>query len=320
MKGSRILIIADIEGSSGCLDRNCAKLMGKGWPRACRAMTQDVNAVATALFDAGASDVHIQDFHRTGYNLMSPGLHPRAGLAQGYRRGPIPGIGKIRNIRVGSGTQYFNGLMMLGMHAPSGSDGFIPHTLTSRIAKITINGSLISEAQLFSAALAPIPPLFFSGCPFACNHTQSVMPWVHSFALDRTVPGFSPSAWRRRLAAAAVKAGTASAMRPYNPRGPYPARLTMVRKTEAKTIERKWKIRRKGHTLELDVWDLNALFRELSRLVYLSPLKEKLIPIGLPIYHLLGKTALAWAQKKSPCFTKPGNRGLQKSGGSERVG
>ncbi len=303
MKGSRILIIADIEGSSGCLDRNCATFMGRGWPEACRAMTQDVDAVVTALFNAGVADVHIQDFHRTGYNIMPAGLHPRARLAQGYRRGPVPGMGRTGK------NEYFNGLIMLGMHAPSGATGFIPHTLTSRIGKITINSTLVSEAQLFSAALAPIPPLFFSGCPAACSHTRQVMPWVHCFAIDKASPGFSPAGWRRRLAAAAVKAATESAVRPYNPTGPFQARLTMVRRTDARAIEQKWKVRRKGHTLEFEVWDFNALFRELSRLAYLSPLKERLLPVGLPLYHLVGRTALARAEKQAPVSRKPEDRG-----------
>jgi len=298
MEGSRILIIADIEGSSGCLNRNCAKFMGKGWPRACRAMTRDVDAVVTALFDSGAADIHIQDFHRTGYNLMPAGLHPRASLAQGYRRGPIPGIGKIRGIK------EFHGLIMLGMHAPSGSTGFIPHTLTSRITKITINGALVSEAQLFSAALAPIPPLFFSGCPAACAHTRQAMPGVHCFPMDRAAPDFSPETWRYRMAEAAVNAVTNAENGPYNPTGNFQAQLTMVRKTEAKAMARRWKVRLKGHTLELEVLDFSTLFRELSRLAYLSPLKARLLPLGLPFYHLVGKTALALAEKKAPVSQK----------------
>ncbi len=295
MKGTRILIISDIEGSTGCMDRNCARFLGRGWPRACREMTRDVDAVVTALFDAGAHQVHIQDFHRTGYNLMPGGLHPRAGLSQGYRKGPVPGMGRVK---------AFHGLIMLGMHAPSGSRGFLAHTLTSRISKIIVNGALISEAQLFSGALTPIPPLFFSGCPVACSHTQKFMPGVSCLALDRLRPGFSPAAWRKRLASAAVHAAAKINTRGYNPQGPFLVQVTMTRRAHAKAIEQRWLIRRRGQTLEFTVKNFNVLFKKLSQLAYLTPLKQALLPIGLPLYHLVGRAGLAWAKQKAPVFRK----------------
>lgn len=278
------------------MDRNCARFMGRGWPRACREMTRDVDAVVTALFDAGAHGVHIQDFHRTGYNLMPKGLHPRAGLSQGYRKGPVPGMGRVKE---------FHGLIMLGMHAPSGAPGFLPHTLTSRISKIIVNGDLISEAQLFSAALSPIPPLFFSGCPVACSHTQKFMPGVSCLALDRQAPGFSPAAWRKNLAFAAVRAIANKNAQGYNPQGPFQVEVSMARRTQAKAIEQRWLVRRRGDTLEFTVKDFNDLFKKLSRLAYLTPLKQALLPIGLPLYHLAGQAGLAWAKQKAPVFRKP---------------
>ena len=49
----RILIIADIEGSSGCWDYRAASFMTREWGRACVAMTRDVNSVVTVLFESG---------------------------------------------------------------------------------------------------------------------------------------------------------------------------------------------------------------------------------------------------------------------------
>jgi len=44
-----VLIIADIEGSSGCPDYAASAFMIPGWTYACLEMTRDVNAVTTAL-------------------------------------------------------------------------------------------------------------------------------------------------------------------------------------------------------------------------------------------------------------------------------
>jgi hypothetical protein len=49
----RILIIADIEGSSGCWSYKGSSFMTKDWARACVGMSRDVNAVVQALLDSG---------------------------------------------------------------------------------------------------------------------------------------------------------------------------------------------------------------------------------------------------------------------------
>jgi D-amino peptidase len=90
----RVLIISDIEGSSQCSDYAATKVFGQGWPNACLGMTLDVNAVVTALFNAGVEKVYIKDFHRTGYNLFPSLIDPRARLVSGYEVGPIPGPGQ----------------------------------------------------------------------------------------------------------------------------------------------------------------------------------------------------------------------------------
>ncbi len=299
MTPRKILIISDIEGSSDCRTRASAKFLDKDWPSACLGMTKDVNAVVTALFDAGVKRIHIRDFHRTAYNIIPSLVHPKAVLDQGYARGPIPGLGAPNG---------FDGLIMIGMHAPSGSSGFLPHTLTSRIARVTVNGKLLSEAQLFSAALASfgIPPLFFSGCPEACAHTREFMPDVQTFAIDKFKTGkfkteFHAPTFRRQLAAASVAALGNEKSRPYNPEGPFETVVTMARgKAVAKALERRWGYKRKGRDLHFDVKNFSTLFRELARLAFLTPLGEQLIPIALPLYHLMGRAGLAWV-KKSPC-------------------
>ncbi|MCG8637308.1 MAG: M55 family metallopeptidase [Desulfobacterales bacterium] len=305
MTYKKLLIISDIEGSSACLDRASAKFFGKGWPRACLGMTRDVNAVATALLDAGVARVHIRDFHRTAYNIIPSLIHPGAVLHQGYAAGPVPGMGA---------PEGFDGVVMIGMHAPSGSRGFLSHTLTSRIAGVTVHGQLISEAQLFSAALASfgIPPLFFSGCPEACTHTRKFMSDVHTFPIDKFKEGFHAPSWRQCLAEETVKSLRREQPVTYNPEGPFRAVVTMAEgRQAAKTLEQRWGYRRKGRELHLEVKDFAGLFRELSRLAFLTPLGEKLVPLALPLYHLMGRAGLAWAQKKPLYPDEPSDTGAE---------
>ena len=122
-----ILIIADIEGSSGCWDYSGSSFMTQQWGRACVDMTLDVDGVTRALLDAGVEQITVKDFHRTGYNLLPEMIDDRARIDCGYRQAPVPGLGDPGDA---------DAVMMLGMHAAAGTDGFLAHTLTSRLASL----------------------------------------------------------------------------------------------------------------------------------------------------------------------------------------
>jgi D-amino peptidase len=163
--GRRILIIADIEGSSGCWSYRASSFKTGEWARACVEMSRDVNAVVRALFESGVESIRIKDFHRTGYNLLPELIDTRAVISHGYHTGPVPGIGDPGDAEAA---------MFLGMHAASGTAGFLAHTLTSRIEKLEINGEPLPEIKLFASSLAirDIRPIFFSGCPVACQQAR----------------------------------------------------------------------------------------------------------------------------------------------------
>ncbi|MEW5725812.1 MAG: M55 family metallopeptidase, partial [Thermodesulfobacteriota bacterium] len=118
----QILIVADIEGSSGCWSYQGSRFLTTEWARACREMSLDVAAVVRALFAAGIEEVRVKDFHRTGYNLLPELMDPRASVVHGYRRGPAPGLGHPG--RAGA-------VMFVGLHAAAGTAGVLAHTLTS---------------------------------------------------------------------------------------------------------------------------------------------------------------------------------------------
>lgn len=295
------MIISDIEGSSGCFDYQASALFGKGWPYACRSMSLDANAVARALFSAGAESVLIKDFHRTGYNLFPELIDSRAKIISGYKRAPVPGIGDPENAQL---------LMMIGMHAPSASGGFLAHTLTSRISKLTINGKLISEAELFSASLAPfgLIPVFFSGCGVACEHAKIAIEGISVYPIDKSAgpKNFNQSEWREGLAHAAAASLDNSSTRPYNPIGPFSAEVTMRGGYEsAKKHASPWGFKFKDDTIFIERDIFADLYFDLIRLCYLTPITEKLLSPLLPLYNLFGyltRQIAKAAGQSSPLF------------------
>lgn len=289
-----ILILADIEGSSGCGSYQASSFLTRPWARACAAMSRDVDAVVRALFDAGIQRVTVKDFHRTAYNLLPELIDPRARIVCGYHRGPVPGLGHPEDA---------DAVMMLGMHAASGTPGFLPHTLTSRLASVRVNGRPLAEVELFSASLAPfgIRPLFFSGCPVACAQAQERIPGIHTVVIDKRFPpeALNAETWRRELARGAAAALVAAPPAPFLPRGPFRAviRIRNGAKAAARMADR-WQFERHGATIVLHTPDIHTLYDDLIRLCYLSPLTRKTLPMSLAVFNLMGRLGRRWVYRR----------------------
>jgi D-amino peptidase len=289
-----VLIIADIEGSSGCWDYRASSFMTPQWARACVAMTQDVSAVVDALFKDGVEHITVKDFHRTGYNLLPEMLDDRSEIIHGYRRGPVPGLGD---------PGWAQAVFFLGMHAASGTDGFLAHTLTSRIEQLAVNGKPMAEIELFAASLAPcgIKPVFFSGCPVACEQAAGAVANIVVYPIDKATAAerFRADSWRSGLAASAVESLYNDRTSPYQPDGPLRAVVKMRDGEEAaRRIARRWNLRRSENQIKFTAPNMLVLYSQLIRICYLTPLVEKTLPLGLMAYNLWGRIGLAWVRRQ----------------------
>jgi D-aminopeptidase len=140
---------------------------------------RDINTVVESLFEAGVKGVVVKDFHRTGYNLIPPYLDGRAKRVSGYYSGPAVGYGKLY------GADF---ALFVGLPASGGIESaFLPHTLTSRIAEIRVNGKRICESELFATVVSAfhVPVCFFSGCPAASQEVTEKMDWVIPYAIPK---------------------------------------------------------------------------------------------------------------------------------------
>ncbi|MGD8294288.1 MAG: M55 family metallopeptidase [Desulfobacterales bacterium] len=290
----RVLIITDIEGSSGCWDRRASSFLTQEWARACLEMTRDVDAVVQALFNAGVERVLIKDFHRTGYNLLPEQIDARAGVIQGYLAGPVPGLGDPTGVE---------GILFMGMHAAAGTGGFLAHTLTSRIARLEVNGRPFSEVELFAACLAPfnLRPLFYTGCPIACGQAAGAIENIIVYPIDKAVGQrcFDIREWRSTLAKAAAASLANRQTVPYRPAGPFRV-LVQMRDgyAAARKIAERWKLEYQRDNIYFKAGDVSQLFEELIRICYLTPLVAKALPLSLGLYNLWGRLGLAWVRRQ----------------------
>jgi D-amino peptidase len=290
----RVLIVADIEGSSGCWNYAASSFLTPEWAIACAEMTNDVQAVVQALLKAGITDITIKDFHRTGYNLFPERIDHRARVDSGYALGPIPGMGDPGQAQA---------VLFLGLHAASGTKGFLPHTMTSRLAEVRVNGAPLSEVVLFAALLGPygIRPVFFSGCPDACRQAAAAIPGIFTYSIDKQggPTAFDPQVWRAGLARKAVASLANHDTRPLAENGPFNVEVFFRDgAAAAQKTARRWQLEQSGNRVRFEVADLPTLFLTLSRICYLRPAFLPLLPLALPFYRLMGRAGLHWARHR----------------------
>ncbi len=287
-----VLIIADIEGSTGCHNRQDSQLFNDGWVRACVELSRDIDQIGRQLLNSGVSRVRVKDFHRTGYNLFREIIDEGIEIDQGYQIGPIIGIGEARG---------FNCLLMTGMHAASGTDGFLPHTLTSKFAGIFVNGEPLTEAELFAASVAPagLVPTFFSGCETACRQAARAIKHIETFMVNKPLAE-TPQSIRENLAHAAVSSLNSFSEKPFTPEGPFNVVVKMRDGEKAAAKLRKtWKFPGESDELHFSSDNIHTLYWQLVRLAYLKPFYEKHLATAINIANMSGRLTQIWARRRA---------------------
>ena len=293
IKYKHILIIADIEGSSGCWSYEASKFMTREWAAACKMMSGDIDAVAKALFESGVESVTVKDFHRTGFNILPEMLDPRAKLVSGYIKGPVPGMGDPGGAEAA---------MFIGLHAASGTIGFLPHTLTSRIESIKMNGRVVTELELFASSLAPygITPVFFSGCKAACAQARKAVKHITTHAIDKEKieDYFDVDKWRKALAKKAVESVINSQCKLVIPEKLFKVVVKMRdgEKT-AKKLSGRWGMHHEDGKIFFEAKNMYSVYMQLIRLCYLTPLVEKFLGASLFLYNLYGRMGRAYVRR-----------------------
>jgi len=203
-------------------------------------------------------------------------------------------------------------VLFLGMHAASGSSGFMAHTLTSRIRRLEVNGELLPEVYLFAGSVAScgVRPIFFSGCPVACDQARGIIPGLHTYSIDKSVgrQEFAVEPWRQGLARAATSALHDAQAVPFEPPGPFDTKVTLREgEPAAQKLAARWGFHRQGADIVLHNARLGDLYLDLIRICYLTPMAERVLPLAVAASNLRGRAGLAWLRRQIK------NRGLNDS-------
>ena len=169
----RVLVLHDMEGLSGQDDWKSFDYPRPEYPHGQELLVADINAVVDGLFAGGATEVHIVDGHGSGNpepDVRADLLDPRA--SQILRDEPFDTYFDMPE------SSMYDAVVVVGMHAKTGSGGFASHTFTLGI-EFQINGHPITETELvgLSWGRVGVPVVFASGDDRLGNDLET-MPWI----------------------------------------------------------------------------------------------------------------------------------------------
>ena len=290
MKGKVAYVVADLEGSTGAWTKAHTLLGTPEWQEARVDLTRDINAVSEALFEMGVKGVVVKDFHRTGYNLIPRYLDRRVRLVSGYYTGPAVGYGKLY------GADF---ALFVGLHASGGSEsGFLPHTLTSRIAEILVNGKRICEPELFATVLSAfqVPVCFFSGCPAACQEVKKMMEWVVTYAIAKEPETYEDPTKRKAYIAQKRKGlrekieeiSNPQAMPLFVMKPPFDCQVIFHEEAEARRMN-PWGFAQEGKIIRFHTEQFLDLYQNLLKIAYFPKMAYQMRSLVLPLTRAVWK-------------------------------
>lgn len=171
--GIRILVLHDMEGLSGQDDPRTFDFGNDEYGLGQDLLVGDVNAVVDGLFAGGATEVHVVDGHGSGNrdpDIPPERLDERA--QQVVRDEWFDAY--VDLVEPGA----YDAVVVVGMHAKTGSGGFASHTYTLGMDFI-LNGRSITETELFALSWGRVDvPLIFASGDDRLAKDLVTMPWI----------------------------------------------------------------------------------------------------------------------------------------------
>jgi len=201
----KVYISADMEGVAGIVSME-EVTPGPDYEWSRHLMVAEVNAAITAAFDAGATEVLVNDSHGSHTNIRADDLDPRASLISGTPtpRGMMEGI-----------DSTFAAVLFVGFHArASTAAAIIDHTYSLGVEDVKLNGQSVGEYGL-GAALAGyygVPVVFISGDRAVGDQARALIPGIEAVVVKDAITRYAARTMTPQAARTAIAAGVRTAL------------------------------------------------------------------------------------------------------------
>lgn len=175
----RVYISVDMEGVAGISHTAPTERDDRGYADACRLMEGEANAAIEGAFDAGATEVVVNDSHGPMFNLAPLALDARARLVQGR---------KPWSMVEAAAEAHPDVALFVGYHARAGHPrGTIAHTYTGQPTLTTLARRPTGEYGingLYLGALG-VPVGLVTGDDALADEVAEQLPWAERVVVKR---------------------------------------------------------------------------------------------------------------------------------------
>ena len=181
------LILSDMEGVSGLIDERLLYSGRKFWMNYGRyLLTEDINAVASALYSKGIKKIYLSENHNFGRNVVIEELLPFIAVLPPHCANTNmwdtyfwEELYKNKNII---------GAIMLGFPAMAGAEGYLSHSWDSNVFEyIKINGEKYGAIGTTAALLGEydVPLVAVIGDEAAAKEAENIIPNIYTIVVKK---------------------------------------------------------------------------------------------------------------------------------------
>ena len=211
----KVLISTDIEGVAGVFHHEQVRAGNPEYERARLLMTHEANAAIAGAFDAGATEVLVNDSHGSFRNMPPELLDARAQAV----------MGKPRYLSMMAGVDDgVNAVCMIGYHSRAQGRGILAHTINSfAFARVYFNGIELGEAGIYGALAGEygVPVVMASGDDVFIEEHRPLFPHATFVQTKRASGQTSGISLSPAQACGAIRVGVATALAQYGSARPY---------------------------------------------------------------------------------------------------
>jgi D-amino peptidase len=270
----RVYVSVDMEGIAGIVHGQQCTRGQSGYAEACVLMTDEANAAALGAFDAGATEVLVNDSHGDMRNLVLERLDPRVQVL----------LGNLKPFSMAEGVQdgRYDLAMFVGYHGGMGTrDAILDHTYRGAVVhEVRVNGRWMNEAALNAlvAGAAGVPVGLVTGDASTCAQCRELLgDDVDTVEVKWAVGRLAARSLHPEVARQRIRAGAAKAVReagrfaPFRIDAPLRLELDVLNTAMADAMGLMPGVERpEPRTLLYEAADPTELFRALLSLVRLG--------------------------------------------------
>jgi D-amino peptidase len=203
----KVFISSDIEGTAGIVDPEQVRGPGPEYEIGRRLLTAEVNAAIDGAVEAGATELVVNDSHRTMFNIDPEALHHGAAYLSG-RHKPLYMMEGLDG--------SFDAVFMIAYHgAISAERAVLSHTYNpAAIWEARLNGRPVGESAL-NALVAlhhRVPVVLITGDAATLTEAEPFLPGIEGVEVKRSITRFAAESLHPARARALIRAGATRAL------------------------------------------------------------------------------------------------------------